>query len=210
LRVQILLYNFNFLLQEGLLSLFQKTAFINAKVLKTTPNKDSDQLDLVQDSKILIFQNQDVNESILQTLSYLKTVNKDIKFIALGSEYEKELISALNYTDVFLDAKVKFKTLIKAIEKTISDGVFINPYSVKQYIKLLDNSRQSKPSIITPREIEVLLLICQEKSSKEIGSYLNISSRTVENHRKNLLVKTNSKGTAGLVIFAIRNKLVQL
>jgi DNA-binding NarL/FixJ family response regulator len=209
-RVRILLYNFNILLQEGLLSLFQNTDVINAKVLKTTLNKDFDQLSLVQNSKILIFQNQDVNESILQTLSYLKTVNKDIKFIALGSEYEKELISTLNYTDVFLDSKVKFKTLIKAIEKTISDGVFINPNSIKQYIKLLENSKQSKPSTLTPREIDVLLLICQEKSSKEIGSYLNISTRTVENHRKNLLIKTNSKGTAGLVIFAIRNKLVQL
>ncbi len=210
MRVRILLYNFNILLQEGLLSLFQNTDVINAKVLKTTLNKDFDQLSLVQNSKILIFQNQDVNESILQTLSYLKTVNKDIKFIALGSEYEKELISTLNYTDVFLDSKVKFKTLIKAIEKTISDGVFINPNSIKQYIKLLENSKQSKPSTLTPREIDVLLLICQEKSSKEIGSYLNISTRTVENHRKNLLIKTNSKGTAGLVIFAIRNKLVQL
>ena len=58
--------------------------------------------------------------------------------------------------------------------------------------------------------MEVLKFICSDKTSKEIGSELKISSRTVENHRKNLLKKTNSRGTAKLLIYAIKNDLFKI
>ncbi len=66
----------------------------------------------------------------------------------------------------------------------------------------------SKNELLTERETEVLQLICEQKSSTEIGEVLNISSRTVDGHRNNLLSKTDSKNVVGLVVFAIQNNLV--
>ena len=63
---------------------------------------------------------------------------------------------------------------------------------------------------LTKREMEVLQLICKEQTSAEIADLLYLSPRTVENHRKNLLEKTGAKNTAGLVIFAIQNQLIEL
>ncbi|QNJ99026.1 Nitrate/nitrite response regulator protein [Constantimarinum furrinae] len=63
-------------------------------------------------------------------------------------------------------------------------------------------------SFITPREKEVLELICKQNTTHEIAEKLFISPRTVEVHRKNLLEKTGVKNIAGLVIFAINNDLV--
>ncbi|GHC57433.1 response regulator transcription factor [Ulvibacter litoralis] len=63
-------------------------------------------------------------------------------------------------------------------------------------------------NFLTPREREVLELICKQCTTQEIAEQLFISPRTVEVHRKNLLEKTKVKNIAGLVIFAIMNDLI--
>lgn len=74
-----------------------------------------------------------------------------------------------------------------------------------------DISRKSffDQNFLTTREKEILELICKQYTAPEIADKLFISSRTVEIHRKNLLGKTKAKNSAGLVIFAITNGLVQ-
>lgn len=64
-------------------------------------------------------------------------------------------------------------------------------------------------SSITGRELEILSLISQEKSGKDIGEMLNISINTVETHRKNLMKKLNVKSSIGLVIFATKHNLIE-
>jgi DNA-binding NarL/FixJ family response regulator len=58
--------------------------------------------------------------------------------------------------------------------------------------------------------MEILILICQGLSNQEIGDKLFISKRTVDKHRANILEKSDSKNTAQLVVYAIKNKLVEL
>ena len=61
---------------------------------------------------------------------------------------------------------------------------------------------------LTKREREILELICEELSTNEIADKLFISAYTVETHRKNLLSKTGAKNVAGLVKFALQNKII--
>ena len=56
----------------------------------------------------------------------------------------------------------------------------------------------------------MLQLICEEQTTAEIAKKLFISVRTVEGHRKNLVEKTGVRNTAGLVIYAIKNKLIEV
>ena len=60
------------------------------------------------------------------------------------------------------------------------------------------------------REIEVLELICQEYTASEIAEKLELSVRTIEGYRRNLLEKSGSRNVAGLIVFALKNKLVFL
>jgi DNA-binding NarL/FixJ family response regulator len=69
---------------------------------------------------------------------------------------------------------------------------------------LFDPDTNECRPLLAPRETEILLLICLEKTSREISEILNISSRTVEDCRNGLMIKTGSHNTAGLVTFAIR------
>ena len=63
-------------------------------------------------------------------------------------------------------------------------------------------------SSLTRREYQILKLIAQQYTTKEISETLHISDSTVETHRKNLIKKTNVKNSVGLSIFAMRNEIV--
>jgi len=58
--------------------------------------------------------------------------------------------------------------------------------------------------------LEVLELICTQYTTKDIADKMFLSPRTVDSHRNNLLLKTDSKNVAGLVIYALKNKLINL
>lgn len=75
-----------------------------------------------------------------------------------------------------------------------------------------ENLVANKPeeSLLSEREREILRLICFQLSSIQIAEMLQISTRTVENHRLNLLVKTRSKNIAGMVVYAIQFKIINL
>lgn len=68
---------------------------------------------------------------------------------------------------------------------------------------------EEKPQF-THRELEIIDLMCKEYTSKEIASILHISTRTVENIRKRIQEKTGAKNAVGIVVYAIKNKLINL
>lgn len=68
----------------------------------------------------------------------------------------------------------------------------------------------SDDTLLSAREKEILLLICKGLTNYEIADRLFISKRTVDKHRANILEKTNCKNTANLVVYAIKNGLVEI
>ncbi len=194
---------------EGLIHLFKRNEKYNVDLLSTTSEFDTEKISRIEKFDVLINGNLEKTENNSQTLMLIKSINPGIKIITFGKDYDQELIEALSFSDVFLDESIDFGFLIKVIETVISDGYFIDPKATPNYIKLL-NDEKPKHTHLTRREVEVLTLICSDKTSKEIGSIMNISSRTVENHRENLLKKTGSRGTAGLLIYAIKNDLFKI
>jgi DNA-binding NarL/FixJ family response regulator len=81
-------------------------------------------------------------------------------------------------------------------------------YHVIQKIK--HREQETKSANLSKREREILAKICEGLSNQEIAEALFISKRTVDKHRANLLGKTNSKNTASLILFAIKNKLIEI
>jgi len=71
------------------------------------------------------------------------------------------------------------------------------------------NKTETAHDVLTPREVEVLQLLAEGKSNKEVASTLNISTRTAETHRADIMRKLQLKSLSDLVHYAIRNELVQ-
>jgi DNA-binding NarL/FixJ family response regulator len=76
--------------------------------------------------------------------------------------------------------------------------------------KMKSREQETKSSSLSKREKEILLKICEGLSNHEIAETLFISKRTVDKHRANLLSKTNSKNTASLILYAIKNRLIEI
>jgi DNA-binding NarL/FixJ family response regulator len=106
--------------------------------------------------------------------------------------------------------------LINAIETTLKSGFYFNYNTMKVmrnagvYKNQVLHNINNIPIELTQREEEVLKLICREFTNAEIATQLFLSTRTVDGHRNNLLMKTGCKNTAGLVVFAIRNSLFEV
>ena len=90
----------------------------------------------------------------------------------------------------------------------MEDGSPGLPHSISRMTSWLCWS--SKSSSLSRREKEILLKICEGLSNHEIADALFISKRTVDKHRANLLAKTGSKNTASLILYAIRNRLIEV
>ncbi len=111
--------------------------------------------------------------------------------------------------------------LIKNISKDVLDRALQAVYNGKTYYseELWDYftkaiAKEEHPAnelhLTPPREMEVLELLAEGLSNKEIGERMFVSERTVVGHKSNLMAKTNCKNTVALLAFAIRNGLIEL
>jgi RNA polymerase sigma factor (sigma-70 family) len=75
--------------------------------------------------------------------------------------------------------------------------------------KLRDENLQDSYDLLTDREKEILQLIAEGKSNKEVAAVLNLSPYTVETHRTHIMQKLNLHNTAEIVLYAVRKKIIQ-
>ncbi|WP_028291633.1 response regulator transcription factor [uncultured Olleya sp.] len=154
----------------------------------------------------------------VEVTKLIKKEFPNIKVIALTSYFSKPFIlNMISIGAVAYLAKNSTPTLmIKTIKEVAAKGFYYDN-QVLQYIhesiaNPVDKKVKSSfdTNYFTKRETEVLTLICKQLTTSDIAEKLFISPRTVEGHRNNLLLKTESKNVAGLVIYALKNKLVSL
>lgn len=104
--------------------------------------------------------------------------------------------------------------LLKAINKVMEGDNYFSNSILTSLIKsqaILNKSKNTDegPIKFSKREIEVLKLICDGNSNKEIAEKLSISQRTVEGNRFSLLNKTGSKDSVNLALYALKNNLLE-
>ncbi len=107
----------------------------------------------------------------------------------------------------FILKDIDNKELEDAIEKVISGGTY---FSQELLLNLIKSKTFNENIVLTKREKEVLGLICKGFSNQQISEQLFISQRTVERHRSSLLLKTDSKNSISLVVYAIKHKLISI
>jgi two-component system, NarL family, response regulator LiaR len=149
----------------------------------------------------------------IQTTERALELYPDLKIIALsmyGDEaYYSRMIEAGVKGFLFKDSE------IQQVESAILQvGSGKSYFSQDIMVNILQNTSKKKnlPKTydLSDREREVLYHICKGLSNFEIADLLRLSKRTVDKHRENILLKTNSNNTASLVIFAIKNGIVDI
>jgi len=138
----------------------------------------------------------------------------ELKIITLSMYGEED------YYYKMVDAGVKgfvlknsdIKEVKTAMDVVYEGGSFFSSELLQNLVNSFKSSPKSKDfhAELSEREMEILILICKGLSNQEIGDKLFISKRTVDKHRANILEKSESKNTAQLVVYAIKNRLVEL
>jgi DNA-binding NarL/FixJ family response regulator len=149
------------------------------------------------------------------TLPEIKKLYPEIKVIMLSMNNDPSIITKMMEigANSYLTKESDSETIYQAIRTCYEQEFFFNDLTNKA---LLNGLRMKKPQeIATPdvqlsdKEITILKLMCEEKSTKEIADMVDLSPRTVEAIRDKLKTKTGVKSMAGLVMYAVKAGIVE-
>lgn len=151
----------------------------------------------------------------IELTQILKEQYPTIHIIIISSHYQDNFLSFMikHGCAAFLPKGIALNQLIHIIEAVSKHGFYLLPNQVKvlrQQIATATVPPDLSNYGITERELEIVKLIAMQKTAKEIGEILFIAPRTVEGHKNSLFAKTGTKNIAGLIIFAIQKKLIQM
>jgi two-component system response regulator NreC len=145
----------------------------------------------------------------------IKEIFPEIKILMLSMEISSEYIKTAfqNNIEGYIPKNADIEVLLAAITK-VCEGETYYDEKVKDYIfkYYVGDEETSVPKIqnLSEREVQVLKLIANGITNKEIGEKLFISPKTSEAHRNNILKKLNLKSTADLVKFAIAKNITEI
>lgn len=157
----------------------------------------------------------DMNMPEMNGVELNAVLHKDypsIKVIILSVHGEERYLSKMIEAGAccYLIKNCETSELFSAIHNTYHVGFHFNMETLNAMRNAAKHRKQGLKSVnsipinLSERETTILKMICDELTNIEIAEKLFISSRTVDGHRTNLLIKTGCKNTAGLVIFAIK------
>lgn len=159
----------------------------------------------------------DINMPGLNGIETCKTLIKqmpDLKIIAISMHKESSLIKLMlsNGAKGYVLKNAGKQELIDAIHTVYKGGMYLDETVNTIVVQSVANSSRQKETspfpTLSKREKEILNLILEEHTTQEIADMLHISFGTVETHRRNMLMKTGARNTAGLVRVALEYKLV--
>ena len=100
--------------------------------------------------------------------------------------------------------------VLEAMDAVMAGGSYFSPQLLSSLTGRMRTREDVPDEPLSSREREILVAVCQGLSNQEIADTLFISKRTVDKHRANILEKTGCKNTASLVVYAIRNGIVEI
>ncbi|WP_228402536.1 response regulator transcription factor [Chryseobacterium sp. RU33C] len=174
-----------------------------SKNLKETPPEM-----LVMSSNMLML------SEICKLVESIISEHKNTRITIIGSSYDVIDIRKLFNKGIkaYLDKNCTYDEFLKSINVLLLNDIYICDHAKERMINFISNEEgKPNPHIkepLTRREMEILKLICDGCSSKDISEKLFISINTVETHRKRILLKLNAKNSVGIVKYAIENHII--
>ncbi len=152
----------------------------------------------------------------LDTTRIIRQRYPDTKVLILSMRNEEPIVAHAMHLGAsgFILKNSDSQMIVKAMHTVMETGHFFNDVVNAALLKRIQDEKETDPAEkrihdLSERELQVLKLICQEKTSAEIAESIYLSVRTVEGIRKGLMEKLGAKNIVGLVSFAYKNGLVE-
>jgi DNA-binding NarL/FixJ family response regulator len=159
---------------------------------------------------IILLDNQMPSMGGLETLKQIREDGRNTKVIMLTQFEEKSLIfySFLLGANGFLSKSCDPLELMQAINEVSTKGHYYNALALDALNQNFSNGENFSKLNMTPREYQVLVLLKEGKSNKDIARNLGLTLRTIESYRKKLIKKTGSRNTVDLVSLGYRTGIL--
>ena len=198
-----------------------KTALSSKKDMKIIAEADNgmhllNMLKMIPADVILLDIQMPIMDGIA-TLPEVKKLYPNIKIIMLTMMDDHSMITKLMElgANSYLSKTSDSEIIYEAIKTCFDQEYYFNALTNKALLTNLKQRNVSMPqkfvaeeARLNDKEILILKLMCEEKSTKEIAEVVDLSPRTVEAIRDKLKVKTGAKSTAGLIMYAVKHKLI--
>lgn len=154
----------------------------------------------------------DINMPVMggeEAIRLAKAKQPSLKTIVLSMYSDEQYFNTMKSVgaDGYIIKESDYDELTQAIHTVIKGGKY---FSQQLLLNLIDNKNAHTSISLTPREKEILVYLSKGFSTHEIAEKLFLSERTVEKHRSELLLKTESTNSISLIIFAIRAGLINI
>lgn len=154
----------------------------------------------------------------IDALAKIRAVAPDTAVVLLtGSESEEDLIDAVKLgARGYIVKDMPFDQLVLSIDQVAAGGAALSPvmagklFDVARHMVLHQDVVGARKPTLTSREIEVLEMVADGKTSRQIGDLLFISENTVKNHVRNILDKLGLHSRNEAVLYAVRENLITL
>ncbi|MEI8053565.1 MAG: response regulator transcription factor [Bacteroidota bacterium] len=154
----------------------------------------------------------------IAALPEIKKISPQTKVIMLTMVDDNSMITKLMElgANSYLTKTSDSEIIYEAIKTCYEQEYYFNSLTNKALLNNLRQKNPTTPQQLTPQEAQlndkettILRLMCEEKSTKEIADLVDLSPRTVEAIRDRLKVKTGSKTTTGLIMYAVKHKIIE-
>jgi DNA-binding NarL/FixJ family response regulator len=198
-----------------------KTALSTKKDIKVIAEADNgmhllNMLKMIQPDVILL----DIQMPVMDGIGALPEIKKNwphIKVIMLTMMDDHSMITKLMElgANSYLSKTSDSEIIYEAIKTCFEQEYYFNSLTNKALLTNLKQRNSVMPQKFAPQEAQlndkemlILKLMCEEKSTREIADLVDLSPRTVEAIRDKLKVKTGAKSTAGLIMYAVKNNIL--
>lgn len=215
MSIQVLVADDHKITRQGLKSLLERKVDIEV-IAEAENGRNAVELAVELKPDVIIM---DVSMPDLNGVEASKQIiqeTENVKIIALSMHSDSLFVSEMLKSGAsgYLLKDCAFEELEQAI-RTVTDGkAYLSPsisgVVVEDYLHRLSRAEINNVEILTDREREVLQLLAEGKSTKQIALKLHISAKTVETHRRQIMNKLDIHTVAGLTKYAIRKGLTAL
>ncbi|WP_312389920.1 response regulator transcription factor [Chryseobacterium sp.] len=214
MKPRLTIFDEPMLYTEGLSKLLAQSKIFNSINICNSQEKLSQQLQEEAPEFLMISSNMLMLTELCKSVESITSKHKNIKIIIFGNSYDVIDIRKLFNKGIksYLDKSSNYEEFLRSIQCLMADEVYICDNAKNKMISFISSDQsQQKLHIkdpLTKREMEILKLICDGLSSKDICEKLFISINTVETHRKRILLKLNVKNSVGVVKYALENHII--
>jgi DNA-binding NarL/FixJ family response regulator len=216
MSIRVLVADDHKIMREGLRALLEKQK--DMQVVGEAENGMSAvrmTRDLVPDVVIMDIAMPDLNG--IGATKKIRSESPEVKIIALSMHSDRRFIAEMFRSGAsgYLLKDYSFEELVTAIRVVVANRIYLSPsiagIVIEDYVRQLQKDENTDVTgILSDREIEVLQLIAEGRSTKEIAAGLHVSGKTVETHRRQIMEKLKVFSVAELTKYAIQQGLTSV